>query len=65
MKQIISNLLENYELGRVSRRQLIQGLAALAAAPHVVPARGSTFRGVALNHIAIRVTNVQRFCGFS
>jgi catechol 2,3-dioxygenase-like lactoylglutathione lyase family enzyme len=60
MKQIISNLLERYELGRINRRQLIQGLAALAAAPRTVPAEGSTFRGVGLNHIAIRVTNVQR-----
>ncbi len=60
MKEIIASLLESYERGKVSRRQLIQGLAAIAASAHTVPAFGSTFRGVALNHIAIRVTNVQR-----
>ena len=60
MKEIIASLLESYERGKVSRRQLIQGLAAIAASAHTVPAFGSTFRRVALNHIAIRVTNVQR-----
>lgn len=60
MEQLISRLLEGYERGRVTRRQLIQGLGAIAAASYVVPADGSTFQGVALNHIAIRVTNVPR-----
>ena len=58
MKEIIASLLESYERGKVSRRQSIQGLAAIAASGHTVPAFGSTFVG--LNHIAIRVTNVQR-----
>ena len=58
MKEIIASLLETYERGKVSRRQSIQGLAAIAASGHTVPAFGSTFVG--LNHIAIRVTNVQR-----
>jgi len=58
MKEIIASLLGSYERGKVSRRQSIQGLAAIAASGHTVPAFGSTFVG--LNHIAIRVTNVQR-----
>ena len=60
MEQLISRLLEGYERGRVTRRRLIQGLGAIAAASYAVPADGSTFQGVALNHIAIRVTNVPR-----
>lgn len=60
MQQIIDNMLEKYEQGKVSRRQLIQGLAALAGASKVAAAPGSTFQGVALNHIATRVTNIQR-----
>jgi len=60
MKQIISNMVESYESGKISRRQLIQGLAAVAAAARTIPAFGSTFQGVGLNHIAIRVTNVKR-----
>src|SRR5437899_3257263 len=60
MEAMISNLLESYELGKVSRRQLIQGLATLATTARAMPAFASTFQGVALNHIAINVTNVQR-----
>jgi len=60
MKQIISEMLECYELGKLSRRQLIQSLAVMAGAAYPARAAGSTFQGVALNHIAIRVTNVQR-----
>ena len=60
MAQIISDLLATYEHGRLSRRQLVQALAALAAGGYAVPACGSTFWGVGLNHIAIRVSNVQR-----
>ncbi len=60
MKQLISKMLESYEGGRVSRRQLIKGLAAIAAAGYAAPAEASTFQGVGLNHVALRVTNVQR-----
>jgi lactoylglutathione lyase len=60
MKQIISHMIESYEVGRISRRQLIQGLAAIATASYAAPAQGSTFQGIGLNHIAVRVTNIQR-----
>ena len=60
MEHLISRVLTSYEQGKLSRRQLIQGLAALAAATEAARGTGSTFKGMALNHIAIRVTNVQR-----
>ena len=60
MEQIISKILERYERGKISRRQLIQGLAAIATLAPTAPAFGSTFQGVAINHIALRVTSVQR-----
>jgi len=61
MEHLISKVLRSYEQGKLSRRQLIQGLAALAAATEAARGAGSsTFKGMALNHIAIRVTNVQR-----
>ncbi len=60
MQHLISNLLHDYERGRLSRRQLIQALAAVAAAAPAAPAAASTFQGVAINHIAIRVTDVAR-----
>jgi len=60
MEHLIAKVLTSYEQGKLSRRQLIQGLAALAAATEAARGAGSTFKGIALNHIAIRVTNVQR-----
>ncbi len=60
MKRVISEMLERYEDGRITRRQLIQALGAIATASYAAPLYASTFQGVGLNHIAIRVTNVQR-----
>ena len=52
-------MIENDEHGRLSRRALIQGPATIAG-PYPALASGSTFQGVGLNHIAIRVSSVQR-----
>jgi catechol 2,3-dioxygenase-like lactoylglutathione lyase family enzyme len=60
MNQIISEMLQNYELGKVNRRQLIQAIAVIAGTAYSSSAAPSTFQGVAVNHVAIRVTNVQR-----
>lgn len=60
MERIISGILEEYERGNVSRRHLIQSLAALALAAPPAPAAESTFKGVGLNHIAIRVADIRR-----
>lgn len=60
MQQLISKMLEGYEQGSLSRRQLIQGLAALAASAQATPAADSPFHGAGINHIAIRVTDVPR-----
>jgi len=64
MKEVISILVESYELGKISRRQLIRGLAAIAPSAYPMTADTSTFQGVALNHIAIRVANLQRSRNF-
>jgi len=60
MKRTISEMLGSYENGRLSRRQLVQGLAALAAGSSAAAAPGSTFRSLELNHIAVRVTDIPR-----
>jgi catechol 2,3-dioxygenase-like lactoylglutathione lyase family enzyme len=60
MEQIISSMLSSYERGSLTRRQLIQGLASIAAVGSPATASAATFRGMALNHIAIRVTKIQR-----
>jgi hypothetical protein len=46
-QQIISRMRESYEHGRVSRRQLIQGLTAVAATGYAATASASTFQGIA------------------
>ena len=56
----ISNLLGHYETGQLSRRDLIFGLAALAAAPQASAQSSSRFKGAEINHVAINVPDVQR-----
>ncbi len=60
MEHIIAKILSAYDRGIVSRRQLIQAVTGVVSAAGVARAANSTFQGVGLNHIAIRVTNVQR-----
>lgn len=61
MKQVISSMLQDYEQGDLSRRQLIQALAALAIAPAAATAaQESAFRGVGINHVSINVANLNR-----
>ena len=56
----ISNLLGHYETGQLSRRDLVFGLAALAAAPQTSAQSSSSFKGAEINHVAINVPDVQR-----
>lgn len=61
MHRLISEMLDRYERGALSRRELVGGLAAAAAFPQTAPGAGpSTFRGTELNHLALNVTDVKR-----
>jgi catechol 2,3-dioxygenase-like lactoylglutathione lyase family enzyme len=60
MERIISQMLKEYKSGRASRRYLLRGLSALTWAAPAALATESTFQGVGLNHIAIRVADVGR-----
>ena len=51
MKSTISRLLEHYETGRMSRRDLVQGLTVLADSPGA--ARAAGFQGNSINHISL------------
>jgi hypothetical protein len=51
MKSTISRLLEHYETGRMSRRDLVQGLAVFAASAGAAQAAG--FQGNSINHISL------------
>ncbi len=61
---LIERLLNQYEAGGLTRRQLVQGLAALGlgAASGATRAQPtpSTFGAVGLNHIALNVTDIPR-----
>jgi catechol 2,3-dioxygenase-like lactoylglutathione lyase family enzyme len=60
MQEIISKIVQHYESGAISRRQLVQGLAAVATAAQTASAAESTFRGLGLNHVALGVADVER-----
>jgi catechol 2,3-dioxygenase-like lactoylglutathione lyase family enzyme len=59
MEQIIAKLLQDFEQGKMNRRQLIRSLAlASAAATAAVPAvaaEGKGFKAVTVNHISYQV----------
>ena len=60
MQALVSRMLEEYEGGKINRRQLIQALAVVAVGPRAVAAPESTFQGVEINHVALRVNDVGR-----
>ena len=62
MKTTISKMLETYEKGKLSRRELIQGLALLAAGSSTAAAAG--FQGNSINHVSLQVSDLQRSTDF-
>ena len=61
MNQVVEDLFDRYDAGKITRRQMIQGLTVLAVG-RPVPQVGSpsVARGTALNHISLAVTDVGR-----
>lgn len=67
MKPIISDLVERYETGRLSRRELIQGLTMLVAAAQAGVARGAEPEKLtpdSIDHISILVSDLKRSTEF-
>jgi catechol 2,3-dioxygenase-like lactoylglutathione lyase family enzyme len=65
MVNIIAELVLRFERGQLSRRQLIQGLAALAAAPAVaVEAQQETVQPVNIGHVSVLVSDLKRSVDF-
>ena len=56
MESVIAKLLQDFEQGKMNRRQLIQSLAlaSVAAAP-AAAAEGKGFKAVTINHISYQV----------
>ena len=62
MNSTISKLLATYENGKLSRRDLVQGLALLAAGSSTMSAAG--FQGKSINHVSLYVSDVQKSSDF-
>ena len=62
MTSTISKLLATYENGKLSRRDLVQGLALLAAGSSTLSAAG--FQGNSINHVSLYVSDLQRSSDF-
>jgi catechol 2,3-dioxygenase-like lactoylglutathione lyase family enzyme len=66
MEALISNLVTRFEKGTLTRRELIRGLAMLAAASGTAAAAVDEpgFKGAKIDHVSIQVTNLQRSIDF-
>jgi catechol 2,3-dioxygenase-like lactoylglutathione lyase family enzyme len=62
MNSAISKLLAAYENGKMSRRDLVQGLALLAAGAGTAAAAG--FQGNSINHVSLYVSDLQKSTDF-
>jgi catechol 2,3-dioxygenase-like lactoylglutathione lyase family enzyme len=65
METIISDLVTRFEKGLLSRRELIRGLAMLAASGTAAAAQEDIdFKGADIDHVSIHVTDLQRSVDF-
>jgi catechol 2,3-dioxygenase-like lactoylglutathione lyase family enzyme len=64
MEQLIAKMLEDFETGKINRRQLIQSLAAAASfagtAARASASSGKGFHAVSVNHISYQVADYAR-----
>jgi catechol 2,3-dioxygenase-like lactoylglutathione lyase family enzyme len=63
MQLIIERMVRDFERGRMTRRQLAASLAALVAGAQAAP-KPSGLRAVTLNHVTVRVPDLQRTSQF-
>lgn len=68
MDPVVSDLLDRYERGRLSRRELVMGLSALTAAAASAPASAqpapAAFKPAGIDHVSILVADLQRSADF-
>jgi catechol 2,3-dioxygenase-like lactoylglutathione lyase family enzyme len=66
MDRIIDDLVTSFEAGTLTRRHLVQGLAALAAAGVSAPAaaQATPFKSTRIDHISIQTSDLQRSIDF-
>lgn len=66
MDKLITDLVASFDRGTLSRRHLIQGLTALAAAGGALPAAAqqTPFKSSRIDHISVQTTNLARSVEF-
>ena len=64
MSQPVESLLSQYESGRMSRRELVALLTAIAAAPLPSFAQPAALKAATLNHASLIVSNMDRSVEF-
>jgi len=67
MEALISNLVQQFEHGALSRRQLVQSLLAVAAAGGAATGAGlqeTPFKSTRIDHISVQVTDLPRSIAF-
>ena len=64
MHEAVDSLLGRYEAGRMSRRELVAVLGALAAAPSAVRAQTPALAAATLNHASLVVSDLDRSVAF-
>ena len=65
MESIISNLVARFEKGSLSRRELVQGLAMLAASGTAATAQEDiNFKAANIDHVSVQVGNLQKSIDF-
>ena len=65
METIISDLLARFEKGSLNRRDLVRGLALLAASGTAATAQEEAdFKAANIDHVSIQVANLQRSVDF-
>jgi hypothetical protein len=61
MIETVDHLLEQYERGKLTRRDLLGGIALLVTSPlQKSPVEASVFKARSINHVNIRVADVNR-----
>jgi predicted enzyme related to lactoylglutathione lyase len=66
MEAVISNLLRSFERGRLPRRDLVQGLALIAAS-NAAPAQAQSpggLKGLHIDHVSVQTSDLQRSITF-
>lgn len=60
MENIVVNLLDDFERGRITRRQLVQSLVLGMMAPAALAESAGGFKAISVNHISLQVADYRR-----